>query len=305
MLIVYIFKHLFQVWCVNAGLQGEVDITKIRYLCEKHFSTNYISNQARRKMLVHTAVPFKWNESTDILKNSAINIVGKSPAKKKRSRDYTQSELTSKLMKIDGNSMQTRTLNKVPAILSDEVIEALENESEITLNKQSDSDIYEIASIPKQKSPIGSSLRDSQKIYKEIVLKPQPRAKPTHQFVYVKSKQKPIISSVKTTSPVKPEAEDSEYFLIEEVAELSSGNIDESSETVAELPTVLKNEHDTSSKPSVQKEQLENYSEFIFGGEKFVQMPKRIFEAEKEKLKKEIEMYKNRLEKIKMFVNDV
>ena len=48
---------------------------------------------------------------------------------------------------------------------------------------------------------------------------------------------------------------------------------------------------------------LEGYSEFIYQGEKHVQMPKRVFEAEMDKSKKMVEQYRKILKNLKAQLN--
>jgi hypothetical protein len=280
-------------------VKGDVDITKTRYLCEKHFGTNYISNQSRRKMLVHTAVPFPFTEEP--VTAPKFNVVGE-PQVKKRRRELTAVEVSAK-PKIVAKNERVSPEKRVN-ILSAEIIE--EVESEITINKNSDGETYEIAEVPKQKPQhiADSSIRH---VYKSI--KPQTRPQ---QFVYIK--QRPSTSPVKT-AVVQPKLDiehDNDYYLVEELHQFSSASLVDSEEKVERVEVtspakILQQSPQTSQflQTSKSPQKLENYSEFIFNGEKYVQMPKRVFEAEKEKLRKETEQYKALLAKLKKFVNRI
>lgn len=318
------FKSLFTfflVWCVNAGIVGDVDITRTRYLCEKHFSTNYISTQARRKMLVHTAVPAKWKESIKSDKVSEVNIVGEPPNKKRKMRDYTY-ERPKVFGKVQKVSPEKRTLiNKVSAvpqtaIIEETVEEEEESEQEITLKKQSGSEIYEIEEISKQDpTQVRSRFVNNSTLhqnFKEITLQAPVRGQKM-KYLIVKPKQKLLASSVKIPPPKPEVAEEEEathkpehIYIVEEDPEIPLPNLELCEETFIEEKPAAKVEPVKSPQPSSSSpaaESLENYSEFIFNNEKYVQMPKRIFEAEKEKLRKEAEKYKSLLLKLKNFLN--
>jgi hypothetical protein len=301
---------LVLVWCINAGLLGELDITRTRYLCEKHFSPNYISNQARRKMLVHTAIPAKWKQDIDAEK-VPVNVVGEAPSKKRKMREYHYNEHSfkpKKFVKVEKVSSEKHTLiNKVPAVTSSVDVDEIEAEEddEITLHKQSDTETYEIEEIPKQQPQVHARIvTDSTRnqMYKEITIQPQMRGKKM-QYIVVKPKGKFSSSPVKTSPSKQPEPADVEpeekpqHVYIVEEADTS----DPSLEDIFEAKPTEKVEEPMQA--NVSSEPLEGYSEFIFSGERFVQMPKRVFEAEKEKIRKQAETYRNLLCKLKKCLN--
>lgn len=281
-------------------MTGDVDISKTRYLCEKHFSPNYISNQARRKMLVHTAIPAKWSENIE--KVPEFNFIGEA-SKKRKSSEYTIKEIAEKkriVPKIENFDLKTSPrvvkVSKVPpsAIIEEAVVDE-ESDNEITLNRQPNSETYEIKEVQKPESKVSSVVvdeTDRDEVYEEITIQPHMRVKKM-QYIVVKPKPK---------LPSKPEIvkveSKQEIYIMEEEEEEAQRVVEENIEEVSSADALK------SSKLN-QSTELESYSEFIFSGEKYVQMPKRVFEAEKEKLRVEIEKYKTLLTKFKNCLNRI
>lgn len=240
-------------------MKGEVDITESRYLCESHFGSNYICSQARRKMLVHTAIPDKWSENVEIdVDNPGFTVVGSLPDRKRKFREYTLDELAAKPGTIIANQLSPTRFT--------------------LLNKQR---------------------RTSGRRSGEALVLPSPPKK--YQYIYVKSSQKPESQIAKMSTTVIPnrklKQETKELEVVEETtyahedADISS-SITEAEEKHVEVTV-------EASPASMKSDVLEDYSEFIFNGEKFVQMPKRVFEAEKDKVRKEAESCKQLLRKLK------
>lgn len=230
------------VWCKNAGLEFEenvVDMNETRFLCDKHFSKNYISSQSRRKMLVHTAIPVKFAE-TVILNNSRnLTVVGGSSFRKRKIRELDIEALEESAPKSIVNDENCEFV--LERIQDEEENETFEIEESDNLNEEKDNVQFLVVSENESKQTI--------------------RKKPKENLI-----------------PVFQEVE-----LVE----------DDEQSTSHETPAI--------SAP----QQLEGYSEFIFSGEKYVQMPKRTFDAEKRKLTDEIEKYKNMLKKMKTFLNKI
>lgn len=267
------------VWCLNAGLdlKGEIDITETRYLCDQHFSTNYISNQARRKMLVHTAIPEKW--SGNVADEPDFTIVGSPPEKKRKMRDYPNLELVSKPqpMKFSPKSPPTvlnrRTSNRLTATST-----PFQEDDESQTTDDQTEETYQIERVSAVK--LKDERLSSHQTVEEILIRPQTSKRV--QYIFVKPKMKPGEQVTKTPTRNQEQAE---VDYPPEDMDITSTNLESSSGETVEA-----------SKPC---EALEGYSEFIFDGEKFVQMPKRVFEAEKEKVRKEAERCKLLLRKLK------
>lgn len=288
-------------WATFAGLdlQGEVDLTDTRYLCDKHFSKNYVSTQSRRKMLVHTAVPFKYKSDLDELAPPGFHIIGSVPEKRRKVREYSLNELSPQPAPAVHNSPpkilnRKRSSNRLSQNFlaakheQDEDSQSTEEQTEETFKLEPFSPAKQSISLPE--SP--------QQCHNELLIQPQPRKRV--QYILVKSKPKPAEclpsvsrvlirnSQVSVEQPVVREEEES--FI--EDANISSSSLD---------PIIEKFEPSTSK----SSEPIESYSEFIFNGEKFVQMPKRIFEAELEKVRKEGEKSKQLLRKLKGYLNKI
>lgn len=249
-------------------------------------------------MLVHTAIPDKWSEEVEIdVDNPGFTVVGSLPDRKRKFREYTLDELAAKPGTIIANQVSpTRytLLNKQRRTSSRRSggPSAFQEEVEI----QTDDESYQIDTIaPDTYEPLVS---------------PSPPKK-QFQYIYVKSSQKPesVIAKMSTTvipnrklATLKQEirefevAEETSYF--QEDADISSSIIDPAEEKHVEVTVEATPE-------SKKSDVTEGYSEFIFNGEKYVQMPKRVFEAEKEKVRKEAERCKLLLRKLKTHLNNM
>lgn len=291
---------------MNAGLnlKGEIDITETRYLCDKHFGAKYINNQARRKMLVHTAIPDKWRDDIDESSNPNFTIIGTQPMKKRKFREYTMNELSAQPsdLRLSVKSPPTVLNQRRSSSKFGQISLSPHDEDDQITDDQSE-ETYKIAT--KMSKIEDDSLNNT--FYEEVFLQPQRQKKV--QYIVVKPKPK----SSKKVAPVpktviidhdqieKSSADDevidegesnTEDVYFQEESDISSSNV----EVLEDKPSIDLTGTDKTN-------EIENYSEFIFNGEKYVQMPKRVFEAEKEKLRKESERFKNLLRKLKIHLN--
>lgn len=287
-------SYIFLVWVQYSGLElsGEVDITEARFLCDKHFSGNYISNQARRKMLVHTAIPEKWNiDVDDEVENPPFKIIGCPPEKRRKLREYSAQELVSKpeiSLKFPPTVLNKESASRTSIFqesFEDDESQGTEDQTEETFNIQETG----VKSEPYYEK--NKKLTPTQKVQYILV---QPKAKPAEQLAKMSTT---VVRNLRVRPQVQQaEIQEDEETCIVEDPDISSNNIEilESEPKVDESP---------SPQTSKKSEDLENYSEFIFAGEKYVQMPKRVFEAEKEKIRKESEKYKLLLRKLNGHLN--
>lgn len=222
------------VWLINAGIKiknNQIDMNETRFLCDKHFTQNYISSQSRRKMLVHTAIPKKYSDETEDVDMMAIKVVGSPVIKKRRIHEFDMESLT----------------NPKESARSDDESTAIKT------NQQK----YKVVVVPSKHQNILNKIPQNKIEQNEIIYYEEITDEvQTHE-------NEEIIEQEQPSSPLK---------IAEEVKDPST---------------------------------LEGYSEFIFSGEKYVQMPKRIFDAEKQKMKDEIEKYKKILANVKTFINKI
>jgi len=257
----------FLVWAQNAGLdlKGDVNVNEYRYLCDKHFSSKYVSNQSRRKMLVHTAVPEKWNEEVAHA-DLDFTIVGE-PAEKKRKTQFACRE------SLDNQ------ITAQPAI----ILNNQKNKLDESMNSNEETDTIEM---------IDSDGTNHDMVYEEVIIPPPKRS---YKCVVVKQKKpkspvKTIMNYIQPT--VSDEPKEEETFFLTEEGNISSTNVEQ--KEVEEPPATYK-----------KSSPVESYSEFIFNGEIYVQMPKRVFEAEKEKIRGESAKYKAMLLKLRKQIDDI
>jgi len=159
---------------------------------------------------------------------------------------------------------------------------------------------YQIESV----SPTKIKESSNSRIYEEFVV---PQTRKQVQYIFVKSKAKPVAEPVAKllVSPTVGTSRliESPEIIVNDCKNAEYITEDNISSTNIEEHRSDDTEHSTQSVVAKHSESLESYSEFIFNGEKYVQMPKRVYEAEIEKAKKESERYKLLLRKIKTQLN--
>jgi hypothetical protein len=276
-----------------------------RYLCETHFSKNYISNQSRRKMLVHTAVPKPHIDDLESISEPKINLIGSPPTKKTKLNGYNDALTISATRNLKTIQVQRRTNRMTEAKKS---IEEPDTETEEETNESH----FKIEEV--------TAANTNQDLTEEVLIE-KPKTKKRIQYIVVSSKR-PLSTEtaaklvVKSRTKKKEESsmpieivdiqeqlnDDAFFEYIEEDPSITSTNVDiaEEKSVVVVEPTDISAQTDIS-----QNKSDSQYSEFIFGGEIFVQMPKRVFEAEKQKLRTEAEMYKNILKKFKKELDQI
>ncbi|XP_070491444.1 uncharacterized protein Dlip2 [Chironomus tepperi] len=264
-------KERFCVWAQNAGLElkGDVNVNEYRYLCDKHFSSKYVSNQSRRKMLVHTAVPEKWNEEIADTELD-FNVVGEPSEKKRKSQFQSRETFDNQITAQPAIILNNQKIKLDESVTSnEETIEMIDSDG----NAGSNHDI----------------------VYEEVIIPPPKRS---YKCVVVKQKKpkspvKTIMNYIQPTASLEPKQEET-FFLTEE-GNISSTNVEQKEVEEPPAPSTYKK----SSSP------VESYSEFIFNGEIYVQMPKRVFESEKEKIRGESAKYKAMLLKLRKQIDEL
>lgn len=284
---------------MNAGvvLHGEVDVNEPRYLCEQHFSSKYINKQSRRKMLVHTAVPRKWSAEID---EPQFVIVGSQPDRKRKFSNINLTEINLSVLPDKSKTLVRRSSSRLVENTSASSIEAVE-ENEV--QEMVDEQIEETTETPRktmktevhptvsyEEMHLGETNHGSKVQY--IVVKPKAKVANNTPRILNISLNSQLLSAKK----VYENFEQLEPEETEEVGDISSTNI----ETFED-----EKNQEMAMNESKKSEALESYSEFIFNGEKYVQMPKRVFEAEKEKVRKEAERCKHLLRKLKKHLNNM
>lgn len=232
--------------------------------------------------MVHTAIPDKYKANPELPKHEYTIFTPDSSKRKRTSSSYLMNDST-----IDTTMTRITpptVLNRRPS--SRTISSSQEGEGDSHTDDQSE-ETYKI-----ETKNATDLIKDD--FYEEIHIQPQPMKRV--QYIVVKPKKTADESSAtfEISSPTKKprickeelEPEDPEQIFFE---------TEEQTETVEE--TVLESEQSASADAMV------GYSEFIFNGEKYVQMPKRLFEAEKEKNSKEVERYRNILRKMKAQLN--
>lgn len=216
-------------------------------------------------MLVHTAVPEKWDEES-LLPEPNFTVVGE-PAEKKRKSQY----------------MSRESLDVKPAVIL--------NNQKRKLDDSANDEVLDM--IDTDGGPSSHGI-----VYEEVIIPPNKRSYKCVVVKQKKSKSPPKMPMNYIQPTADSEDNKEETFFLTEEGNISSTNIEKGPEIEEEeVPNV------SDYKKSSQA--VESYSEFIFNGEIYVQMPKRIFEAEKEKIRAETNKYKASLQRLKKQIDDL
>lgn len=262
--------NFFLVWARYAGLKlsGEINTTDARYLCEKHFTSNYINTQSRRKMLVHTAIPIKWKPEIDLEidenERTDFTIVQKESPSKTRNTPYKLKRKNDDSIKIQNISIESECSTPT-ALVAKRKIQKMSNLQETA---------YEQITIPEG---------NEKKRMTYIVVK----SNHLNNQKVTNSNPKKIINYLEPSA--SSTLKDEETFFVTNEGNIASTGTNQE----VKIPEI------SSPSPSVPQ-QLENYTEFIFNGEMYAQMPKRVFDAERERIKAEVlEEYKKMIKSTK------
>jgi hypothetical protein len=222
-------------------------------------------------MLVHTAVPNKWKEDLVIDEGEPKNftmVAEKAPKARKSSYMPRNSVSESQMISPAVHNNRKRRFNdpveEVEQILYDDPNQVLEG-TEIVEQEV----VYEEVTIPAVKE---------QKKQNFIILKPR-TSDPA---------PKKIMNYIR---PATTQKEGTSFFLTEEGNLASTSNRDQSIKVEKSEKRVLATQ--------IPSPPLESFTEFIFSGELYVQMPKRVFEAERDRLRAEVDKYKEILMEIR------
>lgn len=316
----------FAVWVENSGLdvKSNTDMNKARFLCDKHFSNNYVSFQSRRKMLVHTAIPMHYNGTHNLIPTSqsnTFNIVDVSGSSPQLTQKPDKLEMEEAIKSINSNNMKSITM-KIPAMrpktnrqsifvkrvsnrnvtIDTEPEDAIQQEQDaitITMDKEDDEplmkDIVQNATklqFENDEENISLESEDLDEflpsIKRSIEDNSSPNTSPAKKrkvkIIYVQKKRPEVIKE----AAINFDKNDEKTIVSLEDENKSSSENPKILNEVVELKPMF--QHGIS---------MSNRSEFIFSGEMYVQMSKRNYEAEKTKLQNEIDHYKALLKKLK------
>jgi hypothetical protein len=171
-----------------------------------------------------------------------------------------------------------------------------------TIEKKQGTIVVPLSSVPekiverKRKLTISSSSNNDS--MSEKITLPSSKAQLRTFKIVVKPKTKPksqtVMNYIKPVSATTKK--DEERFFLTEEGNISSTNVDPKTQISEDEVDKGDNSNKKEKSPKLE---MENYSEFIFNGEIYVQMPKRVFEQEKEKLLAESMSYKSLLMKMR------
>ena len=257
---------------------------------------------------MYTAIPEPWSVNVELTDNPGFTIVGSLPDKKRKLREYSMSELSSKpalnIEKSPPTLLNKRRSNRTSNESSSSVKELVDEDSQ-TADEHS-GETYKIETKRSKNDSMG-------RFYEEVVIQPQTTVKtsPKVRYIYLKTKGKsdakikkvatntraPRLSS--TNSETRPQFvkidEDISTYLPDD-ADISSTNIEEKKTESVHEPSPEPVQQTDANLPA-------GYKEFIFEGKMWVQMEKKVFEEELEKARSEAEHYKTLLRKLKNHLN--
>lgn len=263
--------------------------------------------------MFNSAIPEPWIDDIELSDDPGFTVFGSLPERKRKIREYSISELSSKptsnlTEKVSPTLLNKRSSSQI-SIASSSVQDIADIDSHITRDHSGET--YKIET---KRSKADNNMNES--IFEEVVLLPQTqKTPPKFRYLYLKSKGKsekkntPIMTNIESRESPKPDSDTEQFVKIEEDeeevpsyftldADISSTNLDDkrSDPTQVSSPENAQQTVSTMTLPAGCKE-------FIFEGKIWVQMEKELFEGELEKVRKEADRYKSLLRKLKGHLN--
>lgn len=263
-----------QLWARMAGCE-ELPSLKNKFLCENHFSTIYMSKTPRRTVVLPNAVPFQWDEN--------IN----------KDESYDEEYTTEK--NISREDMILHPLDDENDIIYTDSIEMMRHPDTATAEHvEALDDVMVEEEIPnanaKVKINATKAAKSVQKTYDPVVdrvKKVTTKMPPTRMslpsggdFVnHVTKRQKLARSAPSNDSSLKAE---------QKQRNVEDQDEDDDDDKITQIDNTIDNPDITT---------------FIYKGEEYIQMPKRIYLQERAKLDAEAKRYRRIVHNIKGLVN--
>lgn len=255
-------------WTQMAGCEG-INL-RSKFLCENHFSTIYISKTPRRTVLLPNAVPYNWQETNKIDEPFDDEF----DTEKNVSRD----EMILDSM-VDENDViySTHTIGMIP-----------HNDSATDENIESSDDVLLDEDVPNTNSKVKLNVTKS-----------------------VKSGRKDFDSMIDSTKKVEqprntlPVAESMNHVTKRQKLQTSGHGLVIVQDDHTVRRTVEKKPEIQEEKPTQIDNTIDNpdITTFIYKGEEYIQMPKRIYLQQRAKLDADAKRYKSMVQNIKGIVN--
>lgn len=322
-----------KLWAQMAGCEG-INL-KHQYLCGNHFNTIYVSNTPRRTVLLPNAVPYRWDENIDGNDdgNGEYILDDKPPSNTVNTREEI---LLEPLMRIDDeNDIQQQNHSIELLDVEDAIVE--EDDGDEILMNQVDSKSQQ-KHIAERSPPATLNLGG-----KRVVMVQQPPKQQKHRITlhsgtgdfmgHVTKRQK--INKERSSGdqppqqqqpPPPPQQQLPKVRVLSAEAKKSnkheqynngisenSGNNADIDDNVVEdhnTTTAIANntdsdataalEHDT---PIDDTANNPDIATFILKGEEFIQMPKRIYLAQRAQFNADLKRYRSFIQNIKNQVN--
>lgn len=256
--------------------------------------------------LVSTAIPEPWRFDVDVTDDPGFTIVGSLPKQKRQIHEYSICELTTPTTDKPSAMLlnNRRTSNRISKT-SPTPDELLDDES------QTSDETYKIET---KRSKIDND--NIGRVYEKVIIKPQNiQKKVSIEYLYVKKKSKAEPEAAKVLTNIRSSGvrsssskSDTDTEQFEKIDDDVPAYYPDDTDILG--TSVDKKKPMEASKPSPEPSQKEEetslpagYTEFIFEGQIWVQMEKKVFEAELEKARSEAKQYKNLLRRLKGHLN--
>jgi hypothetical protein len=249
-------KDKQNIWIKNSQCTEPV---KNKYLCELHFSNIYINKCFKRKMLLNTAVPFAIGQTEETFKAPVLMV-------ERERKKYTPSESDT----VSSINIKDENPSQLISIIDDDDREEEFLDDDPEIDAEQDDDFSVLSDVPEPEKSMDAPLKKrkleavdpkdvvSSSSTRQRVAAPAAVQQVRHNFV-VKQHKVPAKSSP-NVEQVEIDEEQSSSQAQEETTQISS------KEPIAE-----------------------NFYEFIFKGEEYIQIPKKVFLDQKAEMRKLLE----------------
>ncbi|XP_055612698.1 uncharacterized protein LOC129759317 [Uranotaenia lowii] len=297
-------EERIQKWC-QAGQVDPAELQgSVKFMCDKHFSHIYICNSARRKLLLHTAVPYDYNTFPDGIDQQEAEHDSQVQSSSQIIDEFTMEEHLDNSIALSESENQKVTPIEIVLLNSNEEVipsRALQNPTIKTSSSQI-SMATKLIKVSKANAVSSSTSSESNSkvtppkgtVLRKVKFHKRPYSNESGYSIHKIPKmdsvpglgQSALLPGSKTSPLIKNQVIQSHSLKLKREAQP-----EESVE-----PRVQTNEPETEtlderSNQSRSKE-TSSISEFIFKGEEYVQMPKAVFNDSRKELERQVAEFK-------------
>ncbi|XP_058059739.1 uncharacterized protein LOC131210500 [Anopheles bellator] len=281
-------------WVRNAGLSEKDAEDKNLHLCEAHFKNIYMCHSQRRKLLLQTAVPYRFDEMQKLKQDSESMESLELPQPVAYKEEHIVELDTMVLSEMD-NVEETTMIHE--GMIDQESFSAEPMDNENTETTSENSAIFD----RKRKDPVRQIAKMKAKLHSIKRKTGTPTTVKPHEFT-LQLNDGTLIRKVNITSNQLKSLnqEQTGYRLATATVAPQEPTTESSTKSPATSSTnaveIIEQTEESLSNSSDDEPENVQINEFIFKGEEYVQMPKLFYRKQLEELRRKVARYEHVLQ---------